>query len=312
MTPADILHHQIARDLGAEIVGKRTGHAWEQTDLPLYLHRTDRLPLLNLANTAPLLYKNNFITIHDLAFVHHPEWFNRSFAAWYNFLIPNLAKRAKHVFTVSNTVKQEIIAAYGLEPDQISVTYNGISPTFGSASYSESACKEKIILTVGSINPRKNHSALISAFLQSRLANEYRLIIAGDRSKSFAETDIPSAGTKTNQVQILEGITENELVSWYKKAEIVASVSHYEGFGIPPLEGIYFGCKIVCSDIPVYRELYGEVATFCNQNESRSIATALQQAADQRVLNPGIVKTLLERYNYGRAAEIILKEVCGS
>ena len=91
VAPGNILHTDIAKELNVKIVGKNTGHLWEQVDLPFYLARHKSPPLLSLANTAPLLYSNNFVTIHDLAFYHHPEWNSKAFSAWYNILIPRLA-----------------------------------------------------------------------------------------------------------------------------------------------------------------------------------------------------------------------------
>ncbi len=67
VTPANIIHTSIAAELGAITIGKNTGHRWEQIDLPRYLKSVDSPPLINLANTGPLFYKNSYLTIHDLA-----------------------------------------------------------------------------------------------------------------------------------------------------------------------------------------------------------------------------------------------------
>src|SRR4051812_40519713 len=65
--PQNVIHQDIAEELGVKIIGRREGHLWEQIDLPLYLAGMKYPPLLNLANTAPIRYRNNYVTIHDLA-----------------------------------------------------------------------------------------------------------------------------------------------------------------------------------------------------------------------------------------------------
>ena len=183
--PENILHHDIAEELEAQIVGKRTGHVWEQSELPLFLAKKGKPPLLNLANTAPFFYNNNYITIHDLAFYHHPEWNSKLFSAWYNILIPRLAYKCRHIFTVSKTMKDEITRCYHIPGPKISVTYNGIGQTMLSDKMADTGKKEKIILSVGSFNTRKNHQNLIAAFLQSDIKSTFQLVIIGDKNKVF-------------------------------------------------------------------------------------------------------------------------------
>src|SRR5690348_16046794 len=84
IAPHNVLHKDIAKELNVKVVGVNKGHLWEQVDLPFYLAKQKHPPLLNLANTGPLLYSNNFITIHDLAFYHRPEWNSKAFSTWYN------------------------------------------------------------------------------------------------------------------------------------------------------------------------------------------------------------------------------------
>jgi glycosyltransferase involved in cell wall biosynthesis len=304
--PKNLWHKEIADELEVKIIGKNTGHVWEQFDLPRYL-AGQKSPLLNLCNTAPLIYRNNFITIHDLAFHHHPEWNSKFFSAWYNFLVPRIARRSRQVFTVSETIKNELIAAYHLPASKISVTYNGISENLKSIGASGRPEKEKIILSVGTFSTRKNHQKLIEAFLNSDIKNEYQLVIVGDKNKVFRESKVDEAMLKAGNVKIYNRFTEQELVTMYQKAEIVVSLSLYEGFGIPLLEGLYSGCKIICSDIPVYREVYNGHATFCDPTDTRSIINAMTQSVKNRP--PHSIESLFEKYSYRRSAEVIVEQM---
>ncbi|GAA4462034.1 glycosyltransferase family 1 protein [Nemorincola caseinilytica] len=300
----------MANELGVTIIGKRRGHAWEQTDLPLYLARQGRPPLWNPCNTAPLLYSNNFITLHDLAFYHHPEWNSKRFAMWYNILIPRVVKGARHIFTVSETIKREITNIYHRPAQGVSVTYNGISDAMLTHERQDRP-KERMILSVGSFNKRKNHHSLIKAFCESDLKNTHTLVMMGDKNRVFSETGINEEDLQRDNIKVLRDVPEQELMDMYSRAEIVVSLSLYEGFGIPVLEGLYHGCKVVCSDIAVYRELYGDVATFCDPLDTTAIAQAIRRCADGPAPYAAQVQALCNRYNYDTAADTIINVMTG-
>ncbi len=311
--PADVLDHETAKELCAIEFGRSKGHVWEQTDLPVYLKSQGNPPLINLANTAPLFYRNNYLTLHDLAFYLHPEWNSRPFALWYNYLIPRIAKRAKHLFTVSETVKQEIENAYGIPENGITVTYNGLSQHIRETiPQGLNMPKEKVILAVGTFNARKNQGALVKAFLNSNVKDQYELVLVGDKNKVFRDSGLPQDDKKLAEqhIKILEHISETDLIEQYRKAEAIVSVSQYEGFGIPVLEGLYAGCKALCSDIPVYRELFGEDALFCNPGSVESIANGLTKLIQEGTPAPTAnLDKMLNVYNYERAATLILQAV---
>ena len=310
LAPKNILHTDIAKELEVKVIGGNTGHLWEQVDLPFYLAGRKHPPLLNLANTAPLLYSNNYLTIHDLAFYHHPEWNSKAFSTWYNILIPRLAYQCRHIFTVSQTIKKEIIECYNINPSKISLTYNGISRNMLAAGGLQNLKKEKIILSVGSFNRRKNHQNLVSAFLDNDLKNEYQLILVGDKNKAFSESGLDTKNLAGNYINILEGLSEDELADIYRRAGIVASLSLYEGFGIPLLEGLYNGCRIICSDIPVYRELYDKYACFCDPLDIQTIGKALKMMTTSDMGgNVSDTCPLFEKYNYARSARTIIDKI---
>lgn len=306
VAPANILHEDIAKELNVRLIGTNKGQLWEQADLPFYLAREKYPPLLNLANTAPLLYSNNYITIHDLAFHHHPEWNTKSFSTWYNILIPRLAYNCRHIFTVSQTVRGEIMQHYGVAGSKISVAYNGISQRMLNSP--RVAKKEKIILSVGTFNIRKNHQKLISAYLESPLKDEYQLVIVGDKNRVFRDSGIDEAALASSNIKIYPTLSEDELIAMYQKAGIVVSLSLYEGFGIPLLEGLYNGCKVVCSDIPVYKELYDGYATFCDPQDIDSIKSALGLTAKHTNARADI-DLLMNKYSYEQSARTMIGQI---
>ncbi len=303
LAPHDILNTPVAKELNVICIGSNTGHIWEQKDLPAYLKKMGRGPLFNPCNTAPLFYSNNFVSLHDLAFRIHPEWNSRAFSTWYNFMVPRVIRKAKHVFTVSKTVAAEISGHYHINNNNISITYNGVSDNM---QRTRPASKEPIVLAVGSFNLRKNHESLIRAFISSPLRSTHSLYIVGDKNKVFAETGINEQTLLDNNITLLRHLSEQELADLYNRAEIVASVSAYEGFGIPILEGAANNCKILCSDIPVYRELYGELGHFCRPYDIADIARSLTELAAAKPPDTSVVNTLLDKYNYERSAATII------
>lgn len=309
LAPKNIWNAGIAEELEAEIVGHTTGYIWEQTTLPRFAAANGYLPLFNPCNLAPIFYKKNFTTIHDLAFYHHPGWNSKKFSSWYNIMMPRVARRSLHIFTVSNTTASEIQKAYRLLPVRVSVTYNGIS---ASMLPTEKPEKEKIILSVGTFNIRKNQRRLVLAFLQSEIRHTHRLVLVGDRNRAFRDAGISETDAYAHNIEVLTGLSEKELAAWNSRAEIAASVSLYEGFGIPLLEGLAYGCKLLCSDIPVYRELYHDVSAFCDPESIESIAAALDKLSSAAAPAESLRQELLARYNYDVAAKIITDAICSA
>lgn len=283
-------------------VGKNAGYVWEQVELPNYLKKQGSPLLINFCNTAPLLYQNQWITIHDLAFMHHPEWFSKSFARVYRFLIPRIAKRSKRVFTVSHTIKQQLQSILGIPADKIEILYNGISYDLLKADPPAGA-RKKMILSVSSINPRKNLQTLIDAFGISMLP-EYELVIAGARSEVFASEKRTQA--LPPGVRFAGFVSNEELAGLYHEAALFVSLSHDEGFGIPVLEALFSGCQVLLSDIPVYRECFGDVALFTSASDIQKVAADINYA----LAHPPValsIHHMLERYNYEESAKKLTK-----
>jgi len=300
LCPPDILHAGIARELGAKVAGRQTGHFWEQADLPRYLGKSGA-PLFSPGNTAPLIYKNNYVTVHDLAFRLYPQYNTRIFTAYYNWLVPRLCKRATGVFTVSGTVREELVRELGVPRTKIGITYNGL-PAGWLEHPPQTGPKEPLVLGIGTYSPRKNHHLLVQAFLESALAKDHQLYLVGDRQEIFRSSGIRSHP----RIRVLDRVTDTGLRELYARARLAVSLSAYEGFGLPVLEGLYHGCRILCSDIPVYRELYSNYVYFCKVQNIRGISAALERTIveDEAIVDPAF---LFRQFSYELSASIILE-----
>lgn len=305
--PRNILHTKWAECLQAETLGPFTGHIWEQITLTHYIRRHPEAVLFSPGNTGPLWVKNQWITVHDLAFLQSPRAQHVLFVMGYRWLIPRLLKKAKGIFTVSETIKQELMQTYSLHAHKIQVTYNGLA-AWMKKEKAKQYPKEKMILMVGSLSARKNLVALYKGFLQSGLASNYSLVIFGNRAKIYPWTQLPD---HPNIFYVRHGDDEL-LLQYYQRAAILCSLSLYEGFGLPILEALHFGCRVICSDIPVYHELYQQKVRYCSTSDAEDIAQQLRETAADFETGEVSVVTLPAAYDYKVAASKIIHSIAGA
>ncbi|MBF2708190.1 glycosyltransferase family 4 protein [Flavobacterium soyangense] len=261
LAPKNIIHHELAEELGVTVLGNLKGHLWEQIELQTYVLKNNAL-LISFCNTAPLFIKNQIVTIHDLCFRVHPEWFSKSFAFFYNFLIPQLVRVSKGIITVSNVSKQELIKELNVPEDKITVIYNAVASVFEivnsfKLSKSESPIPFDYILSVSSHHPRKNFERLVKAFKLIKQDN-LKLCIIGNMNKNFNSTELEIE----DNVIYLQNISDCELIEYYKHSKLFVFASIYEGFGIPIIEALKVGVPICISDIPVFHEICQESALY--------------------------------------------------
>src|SRR6201987_4267795 len=103
------------------------GHLWEQVYLPTQLQR--RL-LWSPGNTGPIGVSRQVLTVHDMASLDHPEWFEGKFALWYAALVPRVIRRVRAIITVSHFSKERIVRLTGVAPDRVHVIFNGVDRRF--------------------------------------------------------------------------------------------------------------------------------------------------------------------------------------
>ncbi|MDB5149465.1 MAG: hypothetical protein JWQ57_3485 [Mucilaginibacter sp.] len=308
VAPSNIIHHEVAALLGAIVIGKRKGVTWEQIDLPLYLKKNNKPLLINLCNVAPLFYNNQVITIHDVAFLVNPQWFSKNFVRFYKFLMPRISKKAKLIFTVSDFSKAEIIRYLHADAAKIKVVYNSVSELPSPAPVKTNY--GKYILAVGSIDKRKNILNLMQAFGLIKHKG-FKLIIVGDNNDIFNNKG--NDNLKTHQDIVFTGrVNDQELAGLYAGAWLFAYPSLYEGFGIPPLEAMAYGCPTLVSDIGSLREVCGEASIYVNQLNAADIAKGINLLIDDAALRDTLVKNgkqNIKRFSWDTSARQIVNSI---
>ena len=290
------------------------GHAWEQISLPSKC----RGILWSPCNTGPLAVKEQVVTIHDTAFIDCPQNFSWIFRKWYKILIPRLARRVKHVLTVSEFSKQRIVELTGICSDKVTVIPNGVSTELAPVSDDRSrlvlkkyGLEQDYVLTLGSISDRKNLRGLLKAWdLVSKKVDRIELVVAGGNFDIFGgnQFDIPK-----ERVRFLGRVEDSELAALYSAATAFVFPSLYEGFGIPPLEAMACGCPVVCSNATAIPEAVGEAALLFDPKQTSEIADCLQRVlADQmlreRLVAAGFAQS--RQASWDRATEKFLDAMC--
>ena len=254
-------------NLKIEQFGNFTGNLWEQVDLANYLKKNGSPLLINFGGIGPVYYKNKITYLHDLAFKYYPKTFSYLFQKMYNIFIPISIKNAKKVITVSKYVKQDIIKNYGT--DNIEVVYGSYSKVFKNLNLE----REKIILAVSSLDPRKNFNRIIKAY--QKLDTDYKLVFVGSKSKAFSKLIIDNNYDDKNII-FTGYLTDKDLVEMYNKASIFIYASLFEGFGIPPLEAQSCGCPCIVSNLTSIPEICNKSVVYCDPFSIEDISNKIK------------------------------------
>jgi len=238
--------------------------------------------------TQPSLFRTPCAaTIHDLTFVDLPEYVARKNLDDLTRFVPRQLKRQAFITTVSEFSKRRMAEEFHVPLERILVT--PIAPPTVSAA-NQSAERQvlgdlgitgKFILTLGTVEPRKNVPNMLDAFLQlpTKLQSDYTFVIAGKIGWN-CETEVARLAELKAQGQNiihLGYVSDEQRSTLYRHATLFTSASFYEGFGMPALEAMSFSTPCAISDIPVFREVAGDAALYFDQDNPVSIASAWQQ-----------------------------------
>ncbi len=283
------------------------GHLWEQVELPRLVGKQ---LLWSPANTGPLAVARQVVTIHDAAPLDEPKWFDRRFAQWYQFLWPRLMRRVRFVLTVSAFSRARLVHHVPEAAHKVIVTPLGVDGRF-FAPYQEEgirmryALPERYILSLGSLEPRKNLGRLFAAWhAWNDRPNDLKLVVVGGAGKVFSSVgfDKLPAG-----VELLGRVDDAELPALYSKAMAFVFPSLYEGFGLPPLEAMASGTPVVCSTAASLPEVTAEACLGIDPLETTSILAGLRRISRDHVLREELSAAGRERarrFDWSTTAEL--------
>ena len=290
------------------------GYVWEQTYLPRKIAWDDIL--WSPASSGPLLVPNQILTIHDLSVFDHPEWFSTRVRLTYAALLPRLARNVRHIVTDSAFSRDRILERFVVPPDRVSVIYPGVTAPLDQLSPHNATSNVSCdyVAAYGGSDPRKNVTRLVRAWraVASELP-DIRLKVFGQTSPVFSSTQ---QITDTDRIDNLGYLTDPQLMDLYRGTRAFVYPSLYEGFGLSPLEAISHGVPVVLSDIPVFREVFGNAARYVDPYDEDSIADGILDVLTNHPLRQTLAqaaKDLPSRYTWeGAAASLLtIAEECG-
>ena len=284
------------------------GTTWEQRALPQLVAGAN--VLFAPGYTGPMMSRVPMVvTIHDVSFAAHPEWFSWREGLRRRTLTRWTAWRAARVITVSDFSKREIVKHLGVPHAKIDVIYSGSTRLPGARS----GARAPVVLYVGSLFNRRHIPELIAGF--DRLAQRHpdtRLELVGDnRTRPAIDVDALIRGTASaSRIRARSYVADQELAALYASASAFAFLSDYEGFAMTPLEALSSGIPVVLLDTEIGREIYGPAALYVTQASPDLIASALEralfdEAERTRVLEAAAAQ--LERYSWRECAQRTLQ-----
>jgi glycosyltransferase involved in cell wall biosynthesis len=313
--------HQFIRLAPAEGQG---GTIWEQLTLPGLVREAGADVLFSPAYTGPVRCPVPMVlSIHDVSYAAHPEWFSWREGARRRTLSRMAASRAARVLTISQFSKREIVAHFDLPASKVQVTYLGVTPVGRTLAVRQAdregpphtTSSPHTILYVGSLFNRRMVPELIDGFARlARVHRDVRLELVGDnRTRPRIDvTGLIAATGAADRIGLHAYVTDEELAALYATARAFVFLSSYEGFGFTPLEALAAGIPAVVLDTPVSREIYADAAIFLSRPDPALIAGALDRAVFDEAERARVLAAaapVLARYSWRDCAERTLAAI---
>lgn len=222
-------------------------------DIPRIIKKYD-IDYAHFQYVSPLRkYCKEIVTVHDLLFLDFPQYFPLCYRVMNKFMFRRSSIRADMLLTVSKYSRDEIIRYFNIPASQIYITPNGVSLPTNWKDFSDVREKyglTKYLLTVGRIEPRKNHLSLLRAFIELKLyEQDYKLVMVGSLDLKAEEffTYYNSLTAEEKSYIVMTSVEYKDLVSLYRNTSLFVFPSFAEGFGIPPIEAAALGAPVLCS-----------------------------------------------------------------
>ncbi len=268
---------------------------WSQLFFPLYLYTHKKPDVL----FCPAHYIPRFspvktvVAIHDVAYFYYPdEFLKKDLYKLKNWTQYALNKSVK-VISVSENTKRDIVKFYHTAESKIKVIHNGFNPSHSQLKSAPKKVKGEYLLYVGTLQPRKNISKLIDAFVLLKQDHaDLSLVLVGKKGWLYDEMFKKVEQLGLSESVIFTGyVSDEEKNALYKNASVFVLPSLYEGFGIPPLEALSTGTPVAVSNNSSLPEICGDACVYFDPNDTIDIAKQINTI----LTTPGVVKELISK-----------------
>ena len=280
----------------------------ERDGIDIYHGLSNELPF----NIRKARSVKSVVTIHDLIFLHYPQYYPRIDRLIYAYKFKKACKDASAIVAVSECTKRDIIRFYHVPENKIHVIYQGCDDSFMREVRMEDkqrvreryALPERYILNVGSIEERKNILLVIKAL--NELPEEIHLVIVG-RKTQYTENaiDYIKSHSLEKRVHFRHHVTFDDLPSIYQYAKLFVYPSKYEGFGIPVIEALHSGIPVIAATGSCLEEAGGPGSCYVSPDDEQEMADAIRSIwydpdLQQRMIEQG--KQYVSRFSAEKQA----------
>ncbi|MCS7325123.1 MAG: glycosyltransferase family 1 protein [Anaerolineae bacterium] len=290
---------------------------WLSGSCDLY-HATDFVLPPMLRGTKSVL------TVHDLSFERYPDSAPPRLLPFLKHVVPQSVRRATHIVADSHATARDLMELYGVPAHKITVIHSGVdarfSPPRGTLLEARRTAyvlqryrlRQPFVLTVGTLQRRKNHARLVEAFAHvAKHDPDLSLVIAGGKGWLYDDVHqtIARLGLQ-GRVHFTGYIEDADLPYVYRLAAVFAFPSLYEGFGLPPLEAMACGVPVVTSNTSSLPEVVGDAGLMVDPTDVHALAMALEQALSDEAWRRQSVERGLARaqhFSWARAAQRLLE-----
>jgi len=296
-------------------------HRFEQHALPAEIARLG-LDLLHSPDFIPPFRANcrTVITVHDLAFLLYPQFLTRESARYYG-QVDQAVRRADQIVADSESTRQDVLRLLGVPPDKVSVVYLAANPLYRPISLAQARAwvEEKFglagefILSVGTIEPRKNLPTLLRAYRQLLDAYKLDVTLALVGGEGWLYAEVPTLVKKlrlTDRARFLGRVSDEDLLHLYNAAGVLAHPALYEGFGLPPLEAMSCGTPVVVSNASSLPEVVGDAGLLVEPENVAAWSAALWRVCTDDDLRDELSQKALarsRRFSWERTARQTLR-----
>lgn len=279
------------------------------------LRKQYKLDILHTQYVLPLWpAQGNAVTIHDVLFEPFPEFFTPRFVLRSRIMMRWAARHTDILFTVSDYSKQEIANRYGVPADHITVVHNAVDTAhFRPGAQGQAFVRQRglesgqYFITVGRIEPRKNHANILRAYAQLK-GTPPPLVIVGQRDFGYSDFEATLTAMPTShQVVLLSDVSDLELPALCSGALAFIYPSLAEGFGMPPLEGLACGVPVITSATTAIPEVVGDAAVLIDPTSVEELTLALQRVSADGDLRAHLATKGLERaqhFTWKKSAQV--------
>lgn len=267
---------------------------WEQILLPIKIRR-DRLDLFHYTDHAMSLVQRAHpivITVHDIAYIRFPDLLNKSRQVYKKYILYSSIKKANVIIADSHSTKRDVIEFFNVDEKKVKVVHLGVESRYRPISSVEdyrtkNNLPSKMILNIGTLEPRKNVVALIKAFkkLQEGGIKDYVLVIAGEKGWLYKKIfeEIKSSGVEQS-IRLLGVVRDEDLPLLYNCADLFVYPSLYEGFGLPPLEAMACGVPVVTSNTSSLPEVVGNAGIMVEPHDINALTETMASVLKDKEL----------------------------